>query len=562
MTARLPNIDGDDNDWGTVLNAFLMVSHANDGTLNPNTVGTLQIENNAVTNANLDSSTQTIIASVAGKYVKPSSGIPGSDLDRSTQSSLSLANSALQTAPVSSVAGRTGAVTLAESDINNLTSDLSATEKTANKGAASGYAPLDSNSKLPTGNLPTTIPIANIPTGTTSSTVAIGNDARITGAIQKGSLVFNVMNYGATGNGTTDDTTAIKAAITAASVSGGIVFLPPGTYKVSSVMTINSPAVSILGAGSGATFIRPSSTVTGDVLRVQTNPTTFVNQMVAGRFGWLTIDGTNAGTGAVGLHYGDTIGGCFDDLRVWNFTTTGAIGIHMHNTTFWTERTTMIQTTVENCKVGIEFDVTSPGTNSFEHTMMLDVKMGASTGQTGLLIGNGASIYNGVINLDGNFGGTGTVFVHLNSGTSGVWNNMTCQIHGDGSSGTGLLIEVNDIIIDCTGSIVFADGCNNVANNQYCRFTGHFNCPGITNLQLADTYFVNGHGPNKLGNEYTFGSNLWSGSGLPDAPTGALRWTSVTVGDFYFRFDTPGTSNQRLYVCTASGKPGTWSAIL
>lgn len=44
--------------------------------------------------------------------------------------------------------------------------------------------------------------------------------------------IFNVKSYGAKGDGATDDTTAIKNAITAASdAGGGIVFFPGGTYK-------------------------------------------------------------------------------------------------------------------------------------------------------------------------------------------------------------------------------------------------------------------------------------------------------------------------------------------
>ena len=102
-------------------------------------------------------------------------GSDGQILTASHTSTGGVTWAAAPSAPVSSVAGRTGAITLAESDITNLTTDLAATEKTANKGAASGYAPLNSSSQ---------VPIANLPTGTTSSTVAIGNDARITGAAQ------------------------------------------------------------------------------------------------------------------------------------------------------------------------------------------------------------------------------------------------------------------------------------------------------------------------------------------------------------------------------------------
>ena len=68
-----------------------------------------------------------------------------------------LANNAVSDDQVSS---------LSQSKITDLTTDLAAKEATANKGAASGYAPLNSSSQ---------VPIANVPTGTTSSTVALGN---------------------------------------------------------------------------------------------------------------------------------------------------------------------------------------------------------------------------------------------------------------------------------------------------------------------------------------------------------------------------------------------------
>lgn len=54
---------------------------------------------------------------MAGKYTKPSTGIPATDLDAATQTLLGKANTALQAAPVASVAGRTGAVTLTVNDI-------------------------------------------------------------------------------------------------------------------------------------------------------------------------------------------------------------------------------------------------------------------------------------------------------------------------------------------------------------------------------------------------------------------------------------------------------------
>lgn len=70
-------------------------------------------------------------------------------------------------------------------------------------------------------------------------------------------VVFNVKSptYGAVGNGTTDDTAAIQAAVTAASVSGGIVLFPQGVYRITAALTLNTK-VSLLGIGASASVIK------------------------------------------------------------------------------------------------------------------------------------------------------------------------------------------------------------------------------------------------------------------------------------------------------------------
>ena len=56
--------------------------------------------------------------------------------------------------------------------------------------------------------------------------------------------VHNVKAFGATGDGTTDDTIAIRNAV----AEGGVVYFPPGTYLTSSTITITSPTT-MLGFG-------------------------------------------------------------------------------------------------------------------------------------------------------------------------------------------------------------------------------------------------------------------------------------------------------------------------
>lgn len=86
----------------------------------------------------------------------------------------------------------------------------------------------------------------------------------------KGGHVFNVKAYGATGDGTTDDTTAIGLAITAAAAISprGVVFFPPGTYKTTGAHSLNGlDGLQIVGSGIGSTVIRLAHT-TNDLFSV------------------------------------------------------------------------------------------------------------------------------------------------------------------------------------------------------------------------------------------------------------------------------------------------------
>jgi hypothetical protein len=71
-------------------------------------------------------------------------------------------------------------------------------------------------------------------------------------------IYINVKQFGAVGNGTTDDTAAIQAAFTtAASASGSAVFFPNGIYIVSSTITIpGNTAVIGCGDSDSGTVIR------------------------------------------------------------------------------------------------------------------------------------------------------------------------------------------------------------------------------------------------------------------------------------------------------------------
>lgn len=78
------------------------------------------------------------------------------------------------------------------------------------------------------------------------------NSAAATGVEWADDRVTNVKDYGATGNGSTDDTAAIQAAITAAKAGTQKIFFPMGTYIVSSSLNVGGGfpgALQIYGVG-------------------------------------------------------------------------------------------------------------------------------------------------------------------------------------------------------------------------------------------------------------------------------------------------------------------------
>jgi len=99
VAQRLPIPGKDDGTWGDILNGFLAVAHNADGSLNPGAVsaagaGTYSKPSTGIPTSDLDTATQTAIASVASKYTKPAGGIPGSDIASGTITDANIASSA------------------------------------------------------------------------------------------------------------------------------------------------------------------------------------------------------------------------------------------------------------------------------------------------------------------------------------------------------------------------------------------------------------------------------------------------------------------------------------
>jgi parallel beta-helix repeat protein len=68
-------------------------------------------------------------------------------------------------------------------------------------------------------------------------------------------MIFNVQDYGARGDGRTDDTDAVQLAVNAASFDGGTVFIPSGTYILSQSILLTD-GITLAGAGMGTTVLK------------------------------------------------------------------------------------------------------------------------------------------------------------------------------------------------------------------------------------------------------------------------------------------------------------------
>jgi hypothetical protein len=220
-------------------------------------------------------------------------------------------------------AGDDARVTGAAQKANNLSDLASTTTARTNLGAVSVARLLTAGTGLIGGGDLSADRTFVVSYGTSSGTAAQGNDTRITGAAQKASnlsdlasaataktnlglgnvdntadtakpvstaqqtalnlkadkanLWFNVKDYGAVGNGSTDDSAALNALFASLPATGGAtVYFPVGIYQCSTVnvagwilLLQGKQDIRFVGAGTGA-HIRTTTATATELLRVET----------------------------------------------------------------------------------------------------------------------------------------------------------------------------------------------------------------------------------------------------------------------------------------------------
>jgi hypothetical protein len=184
---------------------------------------------------------------LANFYTKPSGGIPATDMTSGVQTQLNAA----------------GKTTIAKS-----------------------------GTTIGTRGILNLIPGAN----TTITTVDDSGNNRVNITIAA-SDVLNAADYGATFDGSTDDSTALQAAITAAATAKKPLILPPGTAMIGTSLNVTS-AVSVLGSDRENTVLKAVNGLNDYVIKFSGGSAGV--GIVSAHFSGFTIDGNSANQTAGG----------------------------------------------------------------------------------------------------------------------------------------------------------------------------------------------------------------------------------------------------------------------
>jgi len=340
--------------------------------------------------------------------------------------------------------------------------------------------------------------------------------------------VYNVKAFGATGDGSTDDTAAIQAAIDAAG-GDGVVFFPDGTFMATQLVL---PAgCKLLGSDEGHTYIKQVSGQTGALITDDTSSANIIIENI----GFHGNDNTIT-TALVYLGYNGTAFGAvarMENVFIRNVT---GIGLKINanagvldNIEVWT------------CtKEGIYLD----GSGSLLSNLLFS-SCGSSSDAAFTIDGH----YNRCEDLHFEGGCTGP-YLEIHANHNG---NCVRGIYGylAGGNTADSLVKLNlncylTRISDLTASIISGAGSSVTNGLIHDLTTG-------TRKIFGNTYGSD----NYIWPEYISGARIQLHYTLASAPSTGTHKT----GDWYFS-GVGELGYARGWVCTAAGTPGTWADIV
>ena len=114
--------------------------------------------------------------------------------------------------------------------------------------------------------------------------------------------MFSALDYGAVGNGTTDDTNAIKAVIAAAVAANGVAYLPAGNYKCTDAITLDVGKCRFVGDSATLTWTTTNGNAFAFKVQSSLNNsygTEIIAANVSHRIEGITFDATSVESGKI-----------------------------------------------------------------------------------------------------------------------------------------------------------------------------------------------------------------------------------------------------------------------
>ncbi|HEY1956057.1 MAG TPA: hypothetical protein VGH28_10595 [Polyangiaceae bacterium] len=418
--------------------------------------------------------------------------------------------------------------------------------------------------------------------GVSTAIPSAGNALVWNGSLWKASQIFNATTleqFGAVGDGATNDSAAMTSAISAVA-SGGTIQLGCGkTYLVGASSPYTVPAgVSIVGCGDGS------------ILKTATNAAVLVAGGQGDVFRNFQILGNGTGAAQIGIGNGNLGGGGFENVRIegCTFTDLGEAGVLVFNYALTTSQ--FLGTTIANDKFignptyglwiqgGYEVVTGIQVTNSVSPASSCGegIRIG-NTGNAYILSGSVTSCTTGVHLIGGGNDGHGLITLEINHNTTNLLADDTVangeQFIGTNmyagditlTSATGLhftggQIDANNYYFDgSTGTVfngvTFPDAC--CANTIHNNFNSHASTtkwlPNNTNLSGTFPSWINSGDDGTawlqtlLGAGIQFGSQRSSGT-IGTNKVGATLSLQADAAQTFLNLDgTSGHSETHLY---------------
>jgi len=396
------------------------------------------------------------------------------------------------------------------------------------------------------------------------SYTAAGTGAVTTTVQAKLRQTVSVQDFGATGNGVTDDTLAIQAAIDALSAAGvgGTVLLPAGAYKITQNLSItwpnstdqNAPGrITLKGEGADLSYIydyrSDASAATGGAITIDFT-TGYDNKFFTMYFGEFSIikkfnATTYSGSYTIGVGTGLYMKnipciGDFNDIRIIGYNT----GVVMNDCL----GVTVSNFNVQLADLGFVVSKTSfsePTMTQFNNCTVAGIKSVAY-----VIVGGGPIVFNGgVIELCGSMTGSSQGI------SGGIYYKCTDflptqlvleSVYFEGNGGNA------DVYIDAQTGV----GARAVSNISNCMFARN-----SATLYVANNIFVNNNSStatlvlNTIGNGFKGYSPYTANASRLYISDGGSNVSAVTIyglGNFY----DSATETPTVVVNVASGGGG------